>query len=56
MHPIFKTGVKNGKYVETLNGEKIYIPRNVLKWSKEGLRWKIYLSDGKKMLLPLLKE
>ena len=56
MLPSFQTGPNGGKYVETLNGEKIYIPRNVLKWSKEGLRWKIFLSDGKKMLLPLLKE
>ena len=55
MTPNIYLGPMGGKYVLTIDGKKIYIPSNALGWTKEGIRWRLNLKEGKNMLFPLLK-
>ena len=57
MTPKIYVGPNGGKYVLSLNNEKLYVPNTVTKWSKDSKtqRWRIYLANGTTMLYPTLK-
>jgi hypothetical protein len=49
------TGPRGGKYVLSVTKEKLYVPRTATHWTFENGRWKVWLSDGRKMLYPKLR-
>ena len=56
MPPKLFWGRNGGKFVLQKDGKKVYIPSNFLKWTKERERWRLWLTDGTKMLLKPLEE
>ena len=59
LQPAMHTGPNGGTYVQLLNGDKAYVPKNAVRWTKEvtsaGTRWRVWLRDGKNMLYPPIK-
>jgi hypothetical protein len=55
MQPTMHTGPKGGRYVILKSGEKAYVPPAAVRWTLEAGRWRVWLSDGRKMLYPPLR-
>ena len=54
MPPRILSGPRGGKYVLSAKGEKLYVPLNAAGWTREGVRWRLRLKDGRNMLYPQL--